>query len=169
MSGAWCREHLVPPPNRRRGPLTTTEYELVEFDRSMTGQRAVYHAIVRTSTDRGTMSATETRLTCTDCGRELHESIDRIFQVCSPCMSRWQVLSVIGTPSQPTITITQDDRDGDDWDEPLGPVDREVQAALIWHQGYCATCDRSPCGCHANGCDVDETVFACLCGTSGVL
>jgi hypothetical protein len=22
---------------------------------------------------------------------------------------------------------------------------------------------------HANGCDVDETVFACLCGTSGVL
>jgi hypothetical protein len=49
MSGAWCREHLVPPPNRRRGPLTTTEYELVEFDRSMTGQRAVYHAIVRTS------------------------------------------------------------------------------------------------------------------------
>jgi hypothetical protein len=49
MTVSWCREHRTPPPNRRRGPLTTTEYELVEFDRSMTGQRAVYHAIVRTS------------------------------------------------------------------------------------------------------------------------
>lgn len=38
-----------PEPNPRHGPLTLTEYELVEFAMTMPGQDAVYSAIVRTS------------------------------------------------------------------------------------------------------------------------
>lgn len=38
-----------PEPNPRHGPLTLTEYELVEFEMTMPGQDAVYNAIVRTS------------------------------------------------------------------------------------------------------------------------
>jgi hypothetical protein len=62
----------------------------------------------------------------------------------------------------PTITVTQDDRDA-------------VHDALV-EIPRCASCDAVlsdddlwGVSGHANGCDVDETVFACLCGTSGVL
>jgi hypothetical protein len=108
------------------------------------------------------MSATETRLTCTDCGRELHESIDRIFQVCGPCMARWRVLSAIVAPSRAGFVVTQDDRDA--------AHDALVEMPRCEHCYALLTDDnmRDVHG-HANGCDVDETVFACLCGATGVL
>jgi hypothetical protein len=59
-------------------------------------------------------------------------------------------------------TVTQDDRDA-------------AHDALV-EIPRCASCDAVlsdddlwDVHGHANGCDVDETVFACLCGTSGVL
>lgn len=39
----------LPEPNPRSGPPTTSEYELVEFEMSLSGQQSVYNAIVRTS------------------------------------------------------------------------------------------------------------------------
>jgi hypothetical protein len=53
----------------------------------------------------------------------------------------------------------------DDWedlDEVLADP-RDVQAALIWHQGYCPSCDDSPCTCADNCCTECGSVEPCGC------
>jgi hypothetical protein len=100
----------------------------------------VHTAMTIIESEHGRQLVNEPTVICSDCGVPLTDNIARVISVCDLCMSRWNALAIIGTPSRDQLERDAARRelgadyiedDWDDGDEPVLSTTADVQADLV--------------------------------------